>query len=171
LVDADDRGSAEISEISLSRIETGHRVRRRWVTLTWTKTRLPCDIPALTALLIAGAACAACGVTHSEHPPTLVCGQNLAGGVVVPYIIDVTSTKGSVTLRTPRGTFFRLTDNCTNGVSLSFQPPGSGNVVRQASARDGKPVAVEVHSHLPEFTMELVRPDGEHDTVHVMTRG
>jgi hypothetical protein len=96
---------------------------------------------ALSALLVSG-----CG-SSQEAGPTLICGQNIAGGYVVPTIVDATSGNVRVTQRSSGDiTSVRLTNSCQQGVRASFDPADAAEIVNQILAADGKPVAMEIRS-------------------------
>lgn len=97
-----------------------------------------------------------------------VCGKSLGTGAQVPVGHDATSGDRTVTLRSVGDEFWlRLTDSCSNGVTLRAQPPGAATLIKQIPASDGKPVVVELQANQPDFALLLSRGNGAHNTVRI----
>lgn len=117
------------------------------------------------ALVVAGAALAGCRVGPSEGGPTLICGQNLAGGYVEPHILDVTSGNPTVGQQAGDTTFLLLTNSCQEGVQVSVVPAAAARIVRSANASDGRPAAIELWSSVAGFRLVLTTPGARTRTV------
>lgn len=117
------------------------------------------------ALLVAGAALAGCQLGPSEGGPTLVCGQNLAGGDVEPNILDVTSGNPTVGQQAGDVTFLLLTNSCQEGVQVSVVPATAARIVSSANASDGRPAAVALRSGVADFRLVLTAPGAPARTV------
>jgi hypothetical protein len=105
---------------------------------------------------------------HSHITAPDVCGKSLGTGAQVPVVHDATSGDRTVTLRSVGDEFWlRLTDSCSNGVTLRAQPPDAATLIKQIPASDGKPVVVELRANQPDFALLLSRPNGAHSTVRI----
>jgi hypothetical protein len=104
---------------------------------------------------------AGCYAVPHEAGPTILCGQNLAGGDVSPFVDDVTAGNPTVAvMRQGEITFVRLTESCDHGVDVAFRPGGAATILRRVDAADGRPVALAVQLNRTSFVMVL-RQDGQ----------
>lgn len=118
-------------------------------------------ILALLSLLLLATAC-----SFADGATMLICGQNLAAGYSVPFLVDATASSTSVPdSDTGDVIFVRLTGSCRQGVTVSFQPASAANVLRAANAGDGHPAAVVVHADAPAFVMTIQDGDSPIRTV------
>lgn len=99
---------------------------------------------------------AGCYAGPHEAGPTVICGQNLAGGDFDPNVYDATTGNTTVSVvQTGEVTFLRLTDSCDHGVVVSFRPSGAATILRRVKAADGQPVAVAMRVNRSSFALEL----------------
>src|SRR5689334_4135795 len=103
--------------------------------------RCGASLPFWVALTAAAGVLTACssGGVSGESPPPVICGVNLAGGDVLPQIVNATSGDQDLHVQTvPAVVFLRFTGNCDSGVALNFVPAGSVTVVSSAIANDSR---------------------------------
>lgn len=104
------------------------------------------------------------------HPaPTMICGETISGEMI-PVIYDATSGDRTVDESGPGSGpgdefWVRLTGSCGEGVIFQVEPPDAASIVRQVSATDGKPVAINLRANQHDFALLIHRPNGTRNTV------
>ena len=98
-------------------------------------------------LTVVVALTAACGsAASSSGPPadTAICGTNLGQNWPDVVYDAMTSGPGATYYGSDTGVFIRVAKGCAVGATVSLSPARRGKIVREALARDGRPVVVVV---------------------------
>jgi hypothetical protein len=128
---------------------------------------------ATVPVVLVAAACsvAACGLDNrasSGAPPTVVCGQTIAGGAAGSGVTDATQ-QGAMTVSglTVAGVVLRVSRSCTTGATVHITPANAMRVDAEAHAKDGGLAALVLVPRAKTADVQISRPDGTATTVHI----
>jgi hypothetical protein len=123
------------------------------------------------ALVLAACSVAACGLdtrSSSGAPPTVVCGQTIAGGAAGSVVTDATQ-QGAITVTglTVAGVVLQVSKSCSTGATVHISPGNAMRIDAEAHAKDGGLAAMVLVPRSKTADIQISRPDGTATTVHI----
>ena len=107
-----------------------------------------------TALALSLAACSTGVAKSSAAPPVVACGQTLYSGAAGATVDDITESSTPIRSVTAGWEIFlRVSDSCSTGSSVAFNPASAATIVKSADAGDGRPVFVIIQPLAKDFTV------------------
>ncbi|MCX4745672.1 hypothetical protein OG455_09075 [Kitasatospora sp. NBC_01287] len=82
-------------------------------------------------------------------------------------MVEDVSKGGTVTWGSLGDLFLKVSADCRTGVTVAYQPAAAVDVVKDATAADGKVAAVVIKPRSADFTLTLTRADGRAAIVQV----
>jgi hypothetical protein len=129
----------------------------------------------LAALVVTAGSVAACDLDarpSSGAPPTVVCGQTIAGGAAGSGVTDATR-QGAITVTglTVAGVVLQVSNSCSTGATVHITPANAMRVGAEARAKDGKLAAMVLVPQAKTADVAITRADGTSTTVRIRLTG
>jgi hypothetical protein len=115
-----------------------------------------------TGLLATSCAKSSHEFISNAAPPVVICGTTLSSAASGAVVQDATRDHREITSVTVGGyLFIKVSDDCQRGATVNWTPSAGATLVKQALARDGRPVAVVLQpAQLPTHFALTATRDG-----------
>ena len=111
------------------------------------------------ALMMAACTVAGCNIDNRASngaPPTVVCGQTIAGGAAGSVVTDATQ-RGTVTVTelTPAGVILQVSKGCSTGATVSITPTSAVRIGPEAHAKDDGLAAIVLVPRVKDADVQI----------------